>query len=59
MVQGRAHSGRGLRKGGSGGVQGALPSETKHLHTCWSIFNFAFNLVHERFEDANKKLIRR
>jgi len=34
------------------GVWGALPPETKHLHTCQSIFHFACNLVHERFEDA-------
>ena len=39
--------------GGSGReVRGALPPETKHLHTCQSIFNIACNLVHERSEDA-------
>jgi len=33
-------------------VRGAKPPETKHLHTCQSIFNFACNLVHARSEDA-------
>jgi len=37
------------------GVRGALPPETKHVHTCQSIFNFACNLVHERSEDAKNQ----
>jgi len=47
VVQGRAHSGRGLGKRGSGGF--APTPETKHLHISQSIFNVACNLVQERF----------
>ena len=36
------------------GVPG-LCLETTHLHTCQSIFNFACNLVHKRFEDAKNQ----
>ena len=53
MVQGRAHSGRSWERGLRGAIA-PLP-ETKHLHTCQSIFNFACNLVHERFEDAKNQ----
>ena len=53
MVQGRAHSGRGLGKGGSGGF--APTPEIKHLHICQSIFNVACNLVQERSEDAKNQ----
>jgi len=37
------------------GIRGALPPETKHLHTSQSVFSFTCNLVHECSEDAKNQ----